>query len=72
MEFCCRDEVLARWNKSWEEGGRKFKLERHSNEAGRFLFCAVVTEEVNRFSLIFLEGRGHLGVGLSWMRSFII
>ncbi|RVW72935.1 Phosphoglucomutase, chloroplastic [Vitis vinifera] len=30
-----RDEVLARWNKSWEEGGRKFKLERHSNEAGR-------------------------------------
>ena len=61
VEFCCRDEVLARWNKSWEEGGRKFKLERHSNEAGRFLFCAVVTEEVNRFSLIFLEGRGHLG-----------
>ena len=61
MEFCCRDEVLARWHKSWEEGGRKLKLERYLNEAGRFLFCAVVTEEVKRFSLIFLEGRGHLG-----------
>ena len=49
----CRDEVLARWHKSWEEGERKFKLKRRSNEARRFLFCVVVTEEAKRFSLIF-------------------
>ena len=61
VEFCCRDEVLARWHKPWEKGGRKFKLERRSNEAGRFLFYVVVTEEVKRFSLIFPEGRGRLG-----------
>ena len=61
VEFFCRDEVLVRWHKYWEEGGRKFKLERCSNEVGRFLFCIFVTEEAKRFSLIFPEGRGHLG-----------
>ena len=53
VEIYCRDEVLARWHKPWEEGGRKFKLKRRSNEARRFLFCVVVTEEAKRFSLIF-------------------
>ena len=46
---------------SWKEGGRKFKMERRSNGAGRFLFCLVLTKEVKRFSLIFLERRSHLG-----------
>lgn len=40
---------------------RKFKLERHSNEVGRFLLCSVLAEEAKRFLLIFPKGRGHLG-----------
>ena len=35
-------------------------MERHSNEAGRFLFHVVVTEEAKRFSLIFPKGSRHL------------
>ena len=57
VESFCRDEVLVRWCNSWEEGGRKFKLERRSNGTLRFLFCSVITKEGKRFSLIFPEGR---------------
>ena len=57
VESFCRDEVLVRWCNSWEESGRKFKLERRSNETRRFLFCSVITKEGKRFSLIFPEGR---------------
>ncbi|RVW92429.1 hypothetical protein CK203_042702 [Vitis vinifera] len=58
VEACCKDEALERWSKGWEEGGRRFKLESHSNGAGEFWFCFVVAEEGNRFALIFCEGRG--------------
>ncbi|RVW61929.1 hypothetical protein CK203_064914 [Vitis vinifera] len=34
VEFFCRDEVLVRWHKYWEEGGRKFKLEREGHLGG--------------------------------------
>ena len=36
-------------------------MERRSNEEGRFLLCVVMTKEVKRFLLIFLERTGHLG-----------
>ena len=58
VEACYRDEDLVRWSKGWEEGGRKFKLERRLNKSGRFLFCSIVAEGAKRSSLIFLEGRG--------------
>lgn len=44
-----RGEVVASWNMSWEEGTRKFKLEQHSNEVGRFLLCSILTKEAKRF-----------------------
>ena len=42
-------------------GGRKYRLECHSNEAGRFLLCSVHDLEAKRFFLIFLEGKGLIG-----------
>ena len=38
VETCFRDEVLAKWHKSWEEGGRKFKLEWHLDGGGGSCF----------------------------------
>ena len=39
------------------EWGKRFKLERRSKEAGRFLICFVVAKEEKRFSLVFPEGK---------------
>ncbi|RVX18533.1 hypothetical protein CK203_006749 [Vitis vinifera] len=35
VEAYCRGEFVQRFVKSWEDGGRKFKLESRANEAGR-------------------------------------
>lgn len=50
MKFC----------KVWDEGGRSYRLERRSNEAGRFIQSSVSPVETN-FTLIFPEGRGCAG-----------
>ena len=62
VEDYCKDKDLERWNKDWVEGGRRFKLERHSNEVGKFLLCSVVVEEEKRFSLVFRERRVSWGM----------
>ena len=54
-------ELVQRFVKSWEDGGRKFKLESRANEAGRFLLCSVVDSEAKRYCLVFPEGKGILG-----------
>ncbi|RVW99443.1 hypothetical protein CK203_038471 [Vitis vinifera] len=41
-----------------KEGGRVFKLELRSNNAGRFLQYSILSSKGKRFSLIFPEGRG--------------
>ena len=61
MEACCRDVGLSRWSKWWKEGNRLFMLECRENEAGRFLFCKVVTTESKSFSLVFLKRKGNHG-----------
>ena len=61
VEACCRGEFAKRFVKSWEDGGRKFKLERPANEADRFLLCSVVDSEVKKYCLVFPEGKGILG-----------
>ncbi|RVW24176.1 hypothetical protein CK203_087044 [Vitis vinifera] len=48
VEACCRGELVQRFVKSWDDGGRKFKLESRANEAGRFLLCSVVDSETKR------------------------
>ena len=61
VEVCYREESFEREVRSWEEEGRKFRLERHTNEAERFILCFVHDVEQKRFCLVFLEGRGILG-----------
>ena len=41
-------------------GERKYRLERHSNEAGRFLLCSVCDFESKMYCVIFRERRGLL------------
>ena len=48
VEDWCRGESSSRCLKVWEEGGRKFRLECHSNETGRFLLCSVRDLEAKR------------------------
>ena len=61
VEACCRDEFAQRFVKSWENRGRKFKLECRANEAGRFLLCSLVDSEAKKYCLVFPEGKGILG-----------
>ena len=72
VEDCCRGEFAQRFIKSWEDGGRKFKLECQANEADRFLLCYVVDSEAKKFCLVFLEGKGILGGGRCWLKSSVL
>ena len=51
-----------------EEGGL---LESRANEAGRFLLCSVVDLESKRYCLVFPKGKGILGDGSCWLKSFV-
>ena len=61
FEECCREEKKGRLVKVWEEEGRKFRLERRVNGAGRYVLCSVVDVEAKRFCLVFPEGKGVIG-----------
>ena len=61
FEECCREEKKGRLVKVWEEEGRKFRLERRVNGAGRYVLCSVVDVEAKRFCLVFPEGKGMIG-----------
>ncbi|RVX00178.1 hypothetical protein CK203_026678 [Vitis vinifera] len=61
VETSCRGEGGQRFVKRWEDGGRKFRLECRTNDAGRFLLCSVVDSEAKRHCLVFPEGKGFLG-----------
>ena len=58
IEECCKEEKEGRFVKVWEDEGRKFRLERRINGAGRFVLCLVLDLEANRFCLVFLKERG--------------
>ena len=70
VEACCRGELVQRFVKSWDDEGRKFKLESRANEAGRFLLCSVVDSETKRYCLVFPEGKGILGGWVLLAESF--
>nr|CAN79711.1 hypothetical protein VITISV_009623 [Vitis vinifera] len=61
FEECCREEKKGRLVKVWEEEGRKFRLERRVNGAGRYVLCSVVDVEAKRFCLVFPEGKDVIG-----------
>ena len=58
---CCRGKDDRGWSLVWEEEGRKYRLERRSNEAGKFLIFSVRDLEAKRFCLIFPERKGLFG-----------
>ena len=41
VEACCREVTNRAWAFAWEEGNRKYRLERRSNVAGRFILRSV-------------------------------
>lgn len=61
IEECCREEKEGRFVKVWKDEGRKFRLDRCINGAGRFILCSVLNLEAKRFCLVFPEGKGLLG-----------
>ena len=61
VKDCCRESGDRKGALAWEERGRKYKLERCSKEAGRFLLCSVRALELKRFCIIVPEGKGLLG-----------
>ena len=60
FEGCCREEKEGRMVKVWEEEGRKFRLERRVNGAGRYVLCSVVDVETKGFCFVFRQGKGLL------------
>ena len=58
VELCCESCNSSPVSLDWKEGGRVFKLELQSNNAGRFLHCSVLSSKGKKFSSIFLEGQG--------------
>ena len=60
VETCYRGELAKRCVKSWEDGGRKFRLECHANETSRFIHALWFTQK-KKYCLVFLEGKGFLG-----------
>ena len=60
VEEWCRGDSSSRRLKVWE-GGRKYRLECRSNDAGRYLLCSVRDLEAKRFCLVFPEGKGLVG-----------
>ena len=58
LEECCREERKGRLAKVWEVEGRKFKVERRENGAGRYILCSVIDVESKRFCLVVPEGKG--------------
>ena len=41
VEECCRVEIPRSFANNWEEEGRKYRLEQHTNGANCFLLCSV-------------------------------
>ncbi|RVW63706.1 hypothetical protein CK203_052782 [Vitis vinifera] len=70
-----KEEREGRSVRSWEDEGKKFKLERHVNEAGRFVLCQSSILEAKRFCVVFLkedEGEKSNGSkGASETRAFV-
>ena len=54
-EAYCREEESSICNKLWNEKGRVYKLERHANRIGRFIFVSICDVKEKRFNLVFLE-----------------
>ena len=61
LEDCARATRVSSWKNLWEEDGRRYKMEKGSNQSGVFIRCSVRDYGGKSFNLIFPEGNGIVG-----------
>ena len=61
LEDCVRANRVPVWENVWEEEGRRYKMEKCSNQAGVFIRCSVRDSGGKSYSLMFSEGKGVVG-----------
>ena len=61
LEDCARATRVSVWKNIWEEDGRRYKMEKGSNQSGVFIRCSVRDYGGKSFNLIFPEGNGIVG-----------
>ena len=60
VEDCYKRKCRESFRRVWNESGRAYKLELHSNKPGRFLLCTTLCVEEKMFSLVFPEEKDFL------------
>ena len=61
LEACGRASSVSGWGNVWEEEGRRYKMEKGSNQAGVFIRCLVRDSGGKSYNLMFPEGKGVVG-----------
>ena len=61
LEDCCRATKVSVWENVWEEDGRRYKMEKGSNQSGVFIRCSVRDYGGKNYILMFPEGNGIVG-----------
>ena len=61
LEDCARATRVSVWKNLWEEDGRRYKMEKGSNQSGVFIRCSVRDYGGKSFNLMFPEGNGIVG-----------
>ena len=61
LEACVRASSVPVWGNAWEEEGRRYIMEKGSNQAGSFIRCLVRDLVGKSYNLMFPEGKGVVG-----------
>ena len=61
LEDCCRATRVSVWENVWEEDGRRYEMEKGSNQSGVFIRCSVRDYGGKIYILMFPEGNGLIG-----------
>ena len=61
LEACVRASRVPVWGNVWEEEGKRYKMEKGSNQAGAFILCSVRDSGGKSYNLMFPEGKGVVG-----------
>ena len=61
LEAYARAPSVSAWGNFWEEKGRRYRMEKGSNQAGSFIRCLVRDLGGKSYNLMFSEGKGVAG-----------
>ena len=53
LENCVRASRVPVWGNVWEEEGKRYKMEKGSNQAGAFMRCSVRDSEGKSYNMMF-------------------